>query len=120
MTTDPKQEQPAASPVAKIVSPKSREQAVPLEYPVEFDGKTWTEIVVRRVSAGEVDAFMEALAEDKQVMPPVIDCPREVYDAMDDDDRFELDRVMLDFLPRRLKVAAAGLIQSTDGPSSGS
>lgn len=120
MTDGIKQEQPAKeTPVARIVSPKVREQMVPLEYPVEFDGKTWTEIKVRRVTAGEVDAFMEELAADKSIMPPVVECPREVYDAMDDDDRYEVDRVMMDFLPRRLKVAAAGLTLAADGFASG-
>lgn len=120
MTGDVKQEQPAKeAPVARIVSPKVREQMVPLEFPVEFDGEMWAEIKVRRVTAGEVDAFMEALGEDRNVMPPMVDCPREVYDAMDDDDRYELDRVMLDFMPRRLKVAAVGLTPLTDGSASG-
>lgn len=105
--------------VAKIVSPKERERTVPLEYPIEFDGKTYDAIRVRRVTGREVEEFMRALADDGAAMPPMVDCPRAVYDAMDDDDRFEVDQAMLDFLPRRLKVAAGSILADGE-PASGS
>ncbi|RWM29396.1 phage tail assembly protein [Mesorhizobium sp.] len=91
---------------ARVVGGAPRETMVPLEFPVEFDDKTWTEIKVRRVSGKEVEEYMEALGRGEQPMPPMFECPREVYDAMDDDDRLALDEAVIPFLPRRLKAAA--------------
>lgn len=92
--------------LARVVGAVPREKLVPLEFPVEFDGTTWTEIKVRRVSGKEVDDYMEALGSGARPMPPMFVCPREIYDAMDDDDRFALDEAVVPFLPRRLKAAA--------------
>ncbi|RWC91642.1 MAG: hypothetical protein EOS72_03015 [Mesorhizobium sp.] len=92
--------------IARVVSTAPREKIVDLEFPVEFDGVIYTMVKVRRVTGKEVEDYMEALGRDERPMPPMIECPREVYDAMDDDDRFALDEAVLPFLPRRLKAAA--------------
>lgn len=110
MADDKKTEQPAAVPVAKIVSDKAREKMVPLEYPVEYDGKVWTEIRVHRVTAGEVSDWIKRLDSDEDQMPPVVDCPMAVWNALDADDQDTVDKEAMAFTPRRLK-AAAELIQ---------
>lgn len=92
--------------IARIIGGAPREKIVPLEYPVEFDGKEWTEVRIHRVSGKQVEDYMEALGRNERPMPPMFDCPMEVYDAMDDDDRFALDEAVVPFLPRRLRAAA--------------
>jgi len=100
-------EEQSQAPVAKIVSTRERERKIPLEFEVEYDGKTYTEVTVRRVTGKEIEDYMEVLASSKErIVPPMIDCPLAVYEAMDDDDRFAIDTAMRDFLPRRLRVAA--------------
>jgi len=92
---------------AAFVSAVGREKIVPLEFPVEFDGKTWSEVRIRRVTGKEVETYLDGLVRGERPMPPMFDCPHEVYDAMDDDDRLALDEAVVPFLPRRLKAAAA-------------
>ena len=77
--------------IAQIVSPKARSVAIPMDWPVEFDGQTYESITIRRVSAREVEQYIEAISLHKDGEPnvksPMLDCPQEVYEAMDDDDR---------------------------------
>ena len=102
---------PAEMPVARIVSPKEREKLVPLEYPVEYDGVLYEEIRIRRVTAQQVaDFFAELRKSESFVLPPMIDCPVEVWQALDDDDQMAVDDAAKAFTPRRLK-AAVKLIQ---------
>lgn len=105
--TDPTTHQPPAS-VARIVSDKPRERMVPLEYPVEFDGVTYDTIRIRRVSGKQMADFFESVrSTEGNVMPPVVDCPVEVWDALDADDQFTIDQEAADFMPKRLKDAMA-------------
>lgn len=101
-------------PEAKIISPKARSTSVALEWPVEFDGTTYESITIRRVSGKEVDDFVTAATsgDGAGLKAPMIDCPREVYEAMDDDDRLKLEVALIPFLPLRLTKVAA-LVQAT-------
>jgi hypothetical protein len=109
-------------PAAKIVSSKARSTTVELDWPVEFDGKVWNEITIRRVTGREVEVFIEAITEkadgESRTKFPGIECPQEGYDALDDDDRLRLEDELRPFLPRRL-TQVAGLTQETTGSSSG-
>lgn len=104
---------------ARIVSSAPREKAVPLEYTVEFDGKTYTEVTLRRATGKQIEDYMDALGRGERAMPPMMDFPMEVYDAMDDDDRFAVDEAVVPFLPRRLRVAAEPDLHAGE-PTSGS
>lgn len=109
--------EPAEKPVPRIVSGLTREKTYTLVWPVEFDGVVYTDIRIHRCSAAEIDAWVDAVARGDRVTPPVIDIPVEVWDAMDADDQTDLDQAAMDFMPRRLKVAA-GFAQQIAGPSS--
>lgn len=108
---------PPAPAVAKFVNEGGRSTLVTLEYPVEFDGKLWTEVEVRRVTGGEMDAYMKAIQADGNVLPPVIRCPMPVWDAMDADDQFAIDQAAAPFMPNRLKklMALSAGTTATDG-----
>lgn len=98
-------------PKATIVSATPRSIQVPLKYPVEFDGKVWDEVMVRRVSGKEVETFVAATINGEAVVPPMIECPLEVFEAMDDDDRLVLEEAAVPFSPRRFALATSGSIQ---------
>lgn len=103
-----------APAAARIVTTQPREKLVALEWPVEFDGITYEQVRVRRVTGEEVAAFIERLgAGEKRLMPPMVECPAEVYAALDDDDRFALDEACIDFLPRRFRESAGSILAST-------
>ena len=106
-------------PEAKIISPKERSTSVALEWPVEFDGTTYESITIRRCSGKEVADFISAAASGDvtHLKAPMIDCPPEVYDSMDDDDRLRLEEALLPFLPLRL-TKATGLTQRITAVSS--
>lgn len=97
---------PAEKPVARIVTTLPRKKVVKLTYPVEFDGRLYEVINIRRITGGEVADYTDRLQQRERLMPPVVDCPVEVYEAMDADDQFFVDEAAMDFLPRQLKVAA--------------
>ena len=104
---DPEKQGQPEIPVARINSPKERERLVPIEYPVEFDGKLYTEIRIRRITGKELEDYFETLGNGKAFqIPPVVDCPVEVWDAMDADNQDAVDAVARAFMPRRLKAAA--------------
>jgi len=102
---------------AKIVAPKERHIDVPLDWPIEFDGKTYDSVRIRRVTGREVEQFLSALAAAKEgallLPPPMLDCPIEVYDALDDDDRFKIEEAMLSFFPRRMREAGASILATS-------
>lgn len=95
---------PAEKPVAKIVTKLPREKVIALEFPVEFNGDLYDEIKVRRLTGAEVARYYEQVqAGYRSPRPPTVDCPDEVYDALDDDDRYSVEAAAIDFLPRRLR-----------------
>jgi len=107
--------------VAAIVSPKSRSATVTLDWPVEFDGKVYEELTIRRVTGLEVQKFLIAAQDanlaESSIVPPMVDCPSEVWANMDDDDRMKVEDAMLPFMPRRLMMAL-GLTPATSDSSS--
>lgn len=103
------EEQPVAevapAPVAKFIGDLPRDKIVPLEWPIEFDGKLYEAIRIRRVSAKEVRDYLEALrTSEADIMPPMIDCPLEVWSALDADDHDAVDQAAMEFTPKRLKA----------------
>lgn len=99
-TTD----QPAA-PAARIVTEKLMSRIIPLEWPVEFDGKVYYQIRVHRVTGKEMRDFLDVLRSGTGgAMPPMVDCPVEVWEALDADDQQTIDEAAGEFMPKRLKL----------------
>lgn len=106
MAEEATKEEPGAPPVARIINPQGRSKSVPLQFPVEFDGKVWDAIEVRRCTGAEIKAYFERMGEGGAfALPPVVQCPMEVWDALDADDQFVVDEAAQAFMPRRLKAA---------------
>jgi len=124
MTNEAANTTPAGElPQARIIKPEGRTATVKLDWPVEFDGKIYEEITIRRLIGREVEEFLEAINTrkdgDPRSKPPMIDCPVEVYSEMDDDDRLRVEEAMLPFLPLRLQRMVAST-PSTAGDTSAS
>lgn len=118
MTDSTKPEEAKEPPVARIVNPEGRSKLVALQFPVEFDGKVWSAIEVRRCTGAEIKTYFEQMGSGGDfVLPPVIQCPMEVWEALDADDQFFVDEEAQAFMPRRLK-AAVELLSGTGGNTS--
>ncbi len=103
----------APAPAAVITHRKNRAATIPLEFPIDVDGKPLDAIVVRRLNAQEVADFLEAIGNspDTKILrfPMFYDTegnklPDAVIDALDDDDAITLTRATSDFLPRRFRA----------------
>lgn len=96
---------PAPKPAPKLLGDRSR--TIDLDYPVEFDGKTYERITVRRMTGIEVRDFIAAVSSvGERARLPMFDVPFEVIEALDDDDAAKLDEAVFDFLPNRLRTVA--------------
>lgn len=91
--------QPApASP--RFVGDRRRDVVVPLEWPIEYDGKVYNEIRVRRMTGAEVAAFVNS--DDGTL--PMVEAPKVVIDALDADDAMAINKAITDFLPQSLRT----------------
>lgn len=85
---------------------KSRSEIVPLNWPVEVDGKVWTEIEIRRITTSELDAYLKTTDDTP---PPNILAPKNVLDALDAEDGFKIEEVSSRFFPRRSSSEVGGV-----------
>jgi len=94
------------APVANKFVGAGAFRVVDLQYPVEFDGKVYEKITVRRMTVAEVREFIREAAENPDVtMQTMIDVPAGVLEALDYDDFEKVDGTIYDFLPRLLREA---------------
>lgn len=105
--------------VASVVTTAKKTMTYKLKFPVEFDGDTFEEVPIRRCSAREISDYQDSLREfidngsvGMSPVPPWLVIPQEVFEAMDDDDNFDLEEASADFIPRRLLDLMQMAIQS--------
>lgn len=91
-----------------------REKTIALEWPFTLDGKRFDQVVIRRMTQGEVAGMIQAINEAQSAGTSEIGFPI-FYDtegfllsdaimaAMDADDAATLDEAARDFLPRRFR-----------------
>lgn len=92
---------PAEKPAPRLLGVRST--VVPLDFPVDYDGKVYSEITVTRMTGAQVIEFVNMLKESgSRANLPMFDVPREVIDALDADDAEALDEAVFNFLPHRL------------------
>ena len=100
--TDETKPAPVA-PVARIIGDKHF-RAIPLEWPVDYDGKTIDTVTVRRMTGAEVSAFIATLRDNPDAARlAMYDVPHEVIDGLDADDYAKVQEAVNDFLPRVLR-----------------
>lgn len=100
-----------SAPTARIVSGPARVQEIELGWPVEHEGKLWTAIPIRRLTARQVADYIEAVRANPKDAPdlPMVDAPQAVIDALDDDDAFAVEEATKAFLPHRFRGAPASV-----------
>jgi len=109
----------------RFLSQAERAKTIELEWPIEFEGRAWHRIVIKRLTAREVMEFTEKVLSKKEdsadLALPVFkdeegkELPAGLLDALDADDRDLLNEAALDFLPRRFRGAAANASAPADG-----
>lgn len=119
----------AVSPdrAVRFLSDRPRARTIDLLWPISFEGREFQSITLTRLTAGDVAKFQEEIEQllknnpDAALRFPIFrdannaPIPDAVLDALDDDDRFELDRAAADFLPRRFR----GIAEPSSGPVAG-
>lgn len=104
---------PAPAPqIARIVAGKARSETVPLEWPVEFAGQTYSEITVSRPNVAQIEAWQDKLAEMRlrdedtsaERLPMFGDTPIAVLRGLDPDDDDRIAEVVERFLPQRYRA----------------
>jgi len=97
----------------RYTSEAPRSKFVSLEWPVEFDGKVYHQIRVGRVTGKQMRDFLQKLSDGSEdILPPMVECPIEVWNALDADDQQAVDEAAAEFMLKRLKLlhdAAAAL-----------
>jgi hypothetical protein len=92
---------------------QDRSEVVSLNWPVEFNGVTYSTVTVRRMTVADFQAFQAEIdAAEKEGRPapvrfPMFDAPPEVMDMLDLDDEERLTETANRFLPSRFRVGAA-------------
>lgn len=110
--------EPTDTPVAHIVGGAARVETIPLAYPIEFNGRTWSAITLKRLTSADLKTYFDMPPSDRVNDTPWFDAPREVLAALDLDDE---DRVMERadrFIPARFRVAPASGQGSAAGDNS--
>ncbi len=105
--TEPVAEPAAVSePAAPVhVRAADRAEAVPLEWPLHYDGKTVDSVTVKRLTTGEIADFIEQNGATTNWRDfPMFDQPPAVLRALDDDDAENVLTVFNRFLPRRFRA----------------
>jgi len=102
----------------KFVDAGKRMGMVPLEHPIEFGGKVYDKIALRRMTAQDVADYIERVSveaketPDKFIRFPIYfhtdgaAVPSEVFTALDADDSEKVQEAALNFLPRSFRVTS--------------
>lgn len=98
-----------ASPqeAVEFLGSKPRFETLTLMWPVKYQGVEYHEVTVRRLTTEEVSRYVAQIQaaktpeEKSTIRPPMFNVPVPVLDGLDDDDTFELDKMVRRFLPRR-------------------
>ncbi|GHB34136.1 hypothetical protein GCM10007094_24010 [Pseudovibrio japonicus] len=93
-----------AKPAPKFVKKTPRTKTIPLEEPLEWDGKVYKEVTFKRMKGKEVSEL--PVGESLIVLAAyVTGVPAVVIEDLDQDDFVEVMETLNDFLPRKLREA---------------
>lgn len=114
-----------AKPAARFADRSRTETVVPLEYPIEYDGKIWEAITVSSPTVAQIAAFSERVVQARElgqstegIRLPMFDAPDAVLDALHLDDEDVVSKAANRFLPRRFRDTPESTSASNDGNTS--
>ncbi|WP_222573562.1 hypothetical protein [Methylosinus sp. Sm6] len=99
--------EPPSAP--QFVDAAARRKTIELDYPVAYEGRTYTRIHLQRMTVREVADFIESIVGKDEIRFPLFrdddgaHIPDAVLDGLDSDDRDVIDKAAVDFLPRRFR-----------------
>lgn len=104
--------QNAASKVASYLNDAPRSTSITLLHPFELEGLQIREVTVRRLRGFEAKQWAQACvaAAEAGEMEPIfagVELSAEGYEALDDDDVFQIDEAVEAFMPARFRVLSA-------------
>ena len=101
------------TPAVRWLTDKKRVETFDLAYPFELEGVEYRTVIIKRLTAAEVAAFMErmrAAPSDGYRFPMYFIGEEQISDAawgtLDDDDVFALMEIGAGFLPARFRQGA--------------
>ena len=112
---------PAPAPARFVETGRPRFKVVTLDWPVEHDGRVFSEVHLVKLTAKEVADFIASMKDNGGGRLPIFrdaggaSIPDAVMDALDDDDKLALDEAAEPFLPRRFRAALASGLAPADG-----
>ena len=101
----------------QFVDTSGRSRACTLKYPIIVDGRTYSEIHLKRLTVADVAQFLETVSNaDKRSAvswPVYVDADgapllQAVRGLLDDDDGYLIEQGLADFLPLRLRALLDG------------
>ncbi|MBO6755763.1 MAG: phage tail assembly protein [Roseibium sp.] len=111
-------EEQAAKPPPKYVGETKREKAIELAFPIEFDGKVYSELTVRRMTGRDLKSLQQHQNKNEDeaetfLLSIMTGAPVEVINYLDGDDYLSVMEAAEPFLPRRIleeakRTASAG------------
>jgi hypothetical protein len=108
MSDEPAKQTESTAP-PKFIGGPARSRVVPLEWPLEYDGREYSSVTIVKLNAKEVKEVLAAINRGESSKIPIFRdadggvIPDGVLDALDDDDSFALDEAAGEFIPRRFK-----------------
>ncbi len=132
--TEPVSRIPEPLPPSSFADPSKARRTIALDNPIIVDGKTWSEIYVRRFTVDQVGVIMRNWTEDRKsnpeaqpMFPSFIDeagtpVPQRVTRLLDFDDMQKLQKAAQDFLPLMFRTTPEQTNENLNdsGPSGGS
>jgi hypothetical protein len=119
--------EPNLSETPKFIGGAPRFKSIKLKSPLAYAGKEYRTICIVRLTAAEVAKFQDELDAllrsdpDATLRFPIFrdetgaGIPDIILNALDDDDKFELDKAAIDFLPRRFRAAPEPVSDQASG-----
>lgn len=87
----------------EFVNKEGRFEVKALEHPIVYDGKTISEVTIRRMTAGDVESLVKTVNDGKELNwfdYPMFDVPAEALRELDGDDALSIKGAVSRFLPR--------------------
>lgn len=105
--------QPPAPPRFVDDKAKNASKVIPLEYPIEYDGKVYESLTLRRLRGKDFKRLARMEGDEEIALASLLTgAPKEVIEALDGEDFIELQGAVENFLPRKLRDMAAQLSEN--------
>jgi hypothetical protein len=106
---EPEAQKPEPAP-PRFVGDRPREEKIALEWPLEYDGQVYSEVVLRRMSVADSIKLADAKQDGEtgaDVIARSLGVPLAVVEALDVDDFERIQEALERFFPKKWREAVA-------------